>query len=87
MTTHQRLPPGTDPLVALIRAVARLRRADDENRRACQAGEQPRLNRAGTDYAVAKFKLFQVAAAIVAERKANPPIEITQLADGERPFP
>ena len=54
----QVLAPGLDPLTAVLRAVAAFERAV-EYRRASAVGEQRRLNRAGTDYAVKKFRLFR----------------------------
>lgn len=42
------------------KAVKRLRNADREYWRAQQTLEQPRLNKAGTAYAIAKIKLFQL---------------------------
>lgn len=42
------------------KAVKRLRNADREYFRAEQTGEQPRLNKAGTAYAIAKIKLFHL---------------------------
>lgn len=41
-------------------AVRRLKRADTELRRAGNADNPERLNRAGTDYAVAKINLFKL---------------------------
>lgn len=41
-------------------AVRRLRNADKEYWRAQQTGEQPRLNKAGTAYSIAKIKLYNL---------------------------
>jgi hypothetical protein len=65
-SSAQCLPPGIDPLTALVRAVATFRTADDEYRRAQERGEQPRLAEAGARYWSAKYRLFQVAAAVQA---------------------
>jgi hypothetical protein len=50
-----RASPGGDEVVKAVKA---FRNADIEYRRAKNADEQPRLNRAGTRYACAKFKMF-----------------------------
>lgn len=48
-------------LVELLRLTKAFKRADDEFRRAKNSGTQPRLNKAGTSYAVAKWRLFEYA--------------------------
>jgi len=45
-------------MTPLQKAVRTFRNADTEYRRASNAGEQPRLNRAGTRYACAKYAMF-----------------------------
>lgn len=42
------------------KAVKRLRNADKEFWRAEQTREQPRLNKAGTAYTIAKIKLYKL---------------------------
>ncbi len=48
-------------LERLRRAVWRFERADTELRRADNAGEQPRLQKAGNRYAMARIHLFNTA--------------------------
>ncbi len=45
----------------LVKAIKRLRRAETELRRAISAADPERQNRAGTSYAIAKIKLFDLA--------------------------
>lgn len=45
----------------ILKALRRFKRADLEYRRAQQSLEQPRLNKAGTSYYIAKVKLFAAA--------------------------
>lgn len=46
---------------AIQKAIKAFYIADVEYLRAQHTGEQPRLNKAGTRYACAKFRLFKVA--------------------------
>lgn len=43
----------------MMQALKKFWRADRELYRAENAGEQPRLNKAGTSYAIAKIRLFK----------------------------
>jgi hypothetical protein len=45
----------------LRRAIKSFKNADVEYTRAIQADTQPRLNKAGTRYAIAKYRLFKLA--------------------------
>ncbi len=56
---------------ALLKAVRSFRRADTEFHRANNTGEQPRLNKAGTRYAIAKIKLFAIAEKMSVNRPDN----------------
>jgi len=44
---------------ALLKTVKAFHNADVEFNRATVTGEQPRLNKAGTRYAIAKIRLFK----------------------------
>lgn len=67
-------------LTRLLQAVYRFQRADTERRRAINAADPERINRAGGSYVVAKFKLFKAAdeantlPASDQERKAMPEV-------------
>ncbi len=59
----------TRKLTALLKQVRAFERADTEFRRASGTGEQPRLNIAGSRYAVAKIRLFRAGRRLLAEEK------------------
>jgi hypothetical protein len=56
----------------LLKAIKRFERADTEYRRAHHSCEQPRLNRAGTAYAIAKTALFKAARSASSSPRGTP---------------
>jgi hypothetical protein len=61
----------TDELKKLAEWVKSFRNADTEFRRANWSGEQPRLNKAGTRYACAEYKMFCALEAALRTRAAG----------------
>jgi hypothetical protein len=45
----------------LLKAIRSFERAAIEYRRACRSGEQPRLSKDGTSYAIMKHRLFMAS--------------------------
>lgn len=61
MDAHTRRLLAPNDIDKLEAAVKRFRNADTEFRRAKSADDGNRLNRAGTAYATAKYRLFKAA--------------------------
>ena len=70
---HRELHDAADEIERLrtaLKAVRSFERADTEFSRAQNTGEQPRLSKAGTRYALAKSRMFHVARSVRAQPDA-----------------